>query len=114
MSIFDKLIINAAITGMVPMKSDTPHVPITVDEIVADIKRARDAGASIVHLHARQEDGSADYRAEVYSQILAGARAVAPDVILCVSTSGRVFKTFEQRSEVLDCRNPQPEIGNAR
>ena len=112
MSIFDKLIINAAITGMVPMKSDTPHVPITVDEIVADIKRARDAGASIVHLHARQEDGSADYRAEVYSQILAGARAVAPDVILCVSTSGRVFKTFEQRSEVLDCRNPQPEMAS--
>jgi uncharacterized protein (DUF849 family) len=111
-SIFDKLIINAAITGMVPMKSDTPHVPITVDEIVADIKRARDAGASIVHLHARQEDGSADYRAEVYSQILAGARAVAPDVILCVSTSGRVFKTFEQRSEVLDCRNPQPEMAS--
>ena len=112
MSIFDKLIINAAITGMVPMKSDTPHVPITVDEIVADIKRARDAGASIVHLHARQEDGSADYRAEVYSQILAGARAVAPDVILCVSTSGRVFKTFEQRSEVLGCRNPQPEMAS--
>ena len=112
MSIFDKLIINAAITGMVPMKSDTPHVPITVDEIVADIKRARDAGASIVHLHARQEDGSADYRAEVYSQILAGARAVAPDVILCVSTSGRVFKTFEQRSEVLNCRNPQPEMAS--
>lgn len=112
MSIFDKLIINAAITGMVPMKSDTPHVPITVDEIVADIKRVRDAGASIVHLHARQEDGSADYRAEVYSQILAGARAVAPDVILCVSTSGRVFKTFEQRSEVLDCRNPQPEMAS--
>ena len=112
MSIFDKLIINAAITGMVPMKSDTPHVPITVDEIVADIKRARGAGASIVHLHARQEDGSADYRAEVYSQILAGARAVAPDVILCVSTSGRVFKTFEQRSEVLDCRNPQPEMAS--
>ena len=112
MSIFDKLIINAAITGMVPMKSDTPHVPITVDEIVADIKRVRDAGASIVHLHARQEDGSADYRAEVYSQILAGARAVAPDVILCVSTSGRVFKTFEQRSEVLSCRNPQPEMAS--
>lgn len=112
MSIFDKLIINAAITGMVPMKSDTPHVPITVDEIVADIKRVRDAGASIVHLHARQPDGSADYRAEVYSQILAGARAVAPDVILCVSTSGRVFKTFEQRSEVLGCTEPQPEMGS--
>ena len=33
-------------------------------------------------------------------------------MILCVSTSGRVFKTFEQRSEVLDCRNPQPEMAS--
>ncbi len=112
MALWDKLIINAAITGMVPMKSDTPHVPITVDEIVADIKRVRDAGASIVHLHARREDGSAEYRADVYAEILAGARDVAPDVILCVSTSGRVFKTFEQRSEVLGCRDPNPEMGS--
>lgn len=109
---WDKLIINAAITGMVPQKSDTPHVPITVDEIVADIKRVRDAGASIVHLHARRDDGTADYRAEIYSQILAGAREVAPDVILCVSTSGRVFKTFEQRSEVLECSVPSPEMAS--
>lgn len=112
MALWDKLIINAAITGMVPMKSDTPHVPITVDEIVADIKRVRDAGAGIVHLHARREDGSAEYRADVYSEILAGARDVAPDVILCVSTSGRVFKTFEQRSEVLGCTDPDPEMGS--
>lgn len=112
MSLWDKLIVNAAITGMVPMKSDTPHVPITVDEIVADIARVRDAGASIVHLHARRPDGTADYRASVYREILAGAREVAPDIILCVSTSGRVFGAFEQRSEVLDCTDPDPEMAS--
>lgn len=112
MALWDKLIINAAITGMVPMKSDTPHVPITVEEIVADIARVRDAGASIVHLHARQDDGSADYRAGVFSAILAGAREVAPDIILCVSTSGRVYKTLDQRSEALTCTDPDPEMGS--
>ncbi len=112
MTLQDKLIINAAITGMVPMRSDTPHVPITVDEIVADIKRVHDAGASIVHLHARREDGSAEYRAEVFAQILAGARVVAPDMILCVSTSGRTFKTFEQRSAALECTDPDPEMAS--
>lgn len=109
---WDKLIINAAITGMVPMKSDTPHVPITVDEIVADVRRCRDAGASIVHLHARMPDGTPDYRGEVYSAILRGVREACPDIILCVSTSGRTFKQFEQRSEVLDCTEPAPEMAS--
>lgn len=112
MALWDKLIINAAITGMVPTKADTPHVPITVDEIVADVRRCRAAGASIVHLHARAEDGSATYRKDIYSAILEGVRAACPDIILCVSTSGRLFKSFEQRSEVLDCSEHAPEMAS--
>lgn len=108
----DKLIINAAITGMVPMKADNPHVPVSVEEIVADTRRCRDAGASIVHLHARDEDGAPTYRKDIYSQILRGVREACPDIILCVSTSGRVFKTFEQRSEVLDVVDPAPEMAS--
>lgn len=53
----DKLIINAGLTGMVPTKRDNPHVPVTVAEIVADARRCRDAGASIVHVHARDAKG---------------------------------------------------------
>ncbi|MCC7531266.1 MAG: 3-keto-5-aminohexanoate cleavage protein, partial [Candidatus Melainabacteria bacterium] len=53
----DKLIINAAITGMVSMKKDNPSVPITVEEIIEEIRRLGDAGASVVHVHAREEDG---------------------------------------------------------
>lgn len=107
-----KLIINAAITGMVPTKAMTPHVPISIDEIVADVRRCRDAGASIVHLHARDESGEPTYRGDLYSSILKGVKAVCPDIILCVSTSGRIFKSFEQRSEVLDCVNPAPEMAS--
>ena len=70
----DPLIINAAITGMVPTKVDNPHVPITPEEIIADVRRCCDAGATIVHLHAREADGSATYRKEIYAEIFQGVR----------------------------------------
>lgn len=97
----DKLIINAAITGMVPMKSDNPNVPISPDEIVADARRCRDAGASIVHVHARDEDGRPTYKKEIYYEIMSRIRKECPGLLICGSASGRVYKEFWQRSEVL-------------
>src|SRR4051812_26873571 len=105
----EKLIINAAITRMVPTREQNPHVPITPAQIAAEARRCRDAGASIVHLHARDEQGRPTYRKEIYRDILQRVRDVCPDVILCVSTSGRVYKSFEQRSEVLELDDPAPE-----
>jgi 3-keto-5-aminohexanoate cleavage enzyme len=105
----DKLIVNAAITGMVPTKADNPNVPITVDEIVADIRRVRDAGASIVHVHARDENGAPTYRREIYQEIISRARAACPDLLISGSTSGRAFKEFSQRSQVLECA---PDLGS--
>lgn len=108
----DKLIINAALTGMVPTRQDSPHVPLTPAEIAADARRCRDAGASIVHLHVRDAEGRAHYSAALYRAVLQRVREVCPDIILCVSTSGRVYKTFEQRSEVLDVSDPRPEMAS--
>jgi 3-keto-5-aminohexanoate cleavage enzyme len=87
---------------MVPSKDDNPSVPVTPDEIAEDAARCVEAGATIVHLHARAADGEATYRADVYAEIVAKVRESCPEVIVCVSTSGRVFKTFEERSQVLD------------
>jgi len=112
MGMTEKVIINAAITGMVPMKADSPHVPISVEEIVADARRCVDAGAAILHLHARDEMGLATYVPEVYRGILRGVRAACPEVILCVSTSGRTHKLFEQRSAVLEVTDPAPEMAS--
>ena len=95
------LIINAALTGMVPTKADNPALPITPEEIVEDAARCVHAGASILHLHARDEKGRPTYRAEVYAKIIAAIREHNPDAMVCVSTSGRTFKSFEERSEVL-------------
>jgi uncharacterized protein (DUF849 family) len=96
------LIINAALTGMIPTKSDNPAVPVTPDEIAEDARRCFEAGAAIVHLHARDAEGRPTYRKEVYAEIIQAVRERSPEVIVCVSTSGRTFKTLEERAEVLE------------
>jgi len=108
----NQLIINAALTGMVPTKADTPHLPVTPEEIADDARRCREAGAAIVHLHARDDEGKPTYRRERYEEILAAVRAACPDLILCVSTSGRVFHRFEERADVLDVGGPRPEMAS--
>jgi len=108
----DKLIINAALTGIVPGKADNAHVPIAPEEIAADVRRCRDAGASIVHLHARDETGQATWRKDIYRRILQAARDACPDIVLCVSTSGRIFRRFDERSAVLDLTDPAPEMAS--
>lgn len=52
-----KLIITAALVGAEVMKEDTPHLPVTADEIAAQAEEVREAGASVVHLHVRDENG---------------------------------------------------------
>lgn len=96
------LVVNAALTGMVPSRDDNPHLPVAPEEIVEDAERCVAAGASILHVHARDPDGSPTYRADVYTEIVGGIRERCPDAIVCASTSGRVFRSFEQRAEVLD------------
>jgi 3-oxoadipate:acetyl-CoA acetyltransferase len=102
MTAWSPLIVNVALTGMVPTKADNPAVPITPAEIVEDAQRCVQAGASIVHVHARDEDGAPTWRAEVYAEIVGGIRERCPAVIVCVSTSGRMWSELERRAEVLD------------
>jgi 3-oxoadipate:acetyl-CoA acetyltransferase len=107
------LIINAALTGMVPTKADNAAVPITPEEIAEDAARSVEAGASIVHLHARDADGSPTYRSDTYAEVIAAVRSRCPNAIVCVSTSGRTFKTFDERSEVLELDGElKPELAS--
>ena len=96
------VVITVAPTGMVPRRRDGIAVPEQPDQIAADVQRAVVAGASCAHLHARDEDGEPTYRRERYAEIIRAVRRVAPDIVISVSTSGRVHNTFEQRSHVLD------------
>ena len=54
----DKLIITAAICGAEVTKDQNPNVPYTVEEIVREAKSAYDAGAAVVHVHVREDDGT--------------------------------------------------------
>ena len=109
----DPVIVNAALTGMVPMKSDNANVPITPDEIAEDAARCREAGAAIVHLHAREADGTPTWRADVYAEIIGKVRERCPDVVVCVSTSGRLWSELEKRAEVLELAGDvKPEMAS--
>jgi 3-keto-5-aminohexanoate cleavage enzyme len=105
----EPLIINAALTGMVPQRSDSPYVPLTPDEIVADARRCVAAGATILHLHAREPDGTPTYRKEIYQEIIEGVREACPGVLVSGSCSGRIHGEFWQRSQVLDLH---PDLGS--
>lgn len=109
-----KLIINLTPTGMIPTKEMTPHVPVSVKEIIEDVHQAVEVGITMVHLHARDEQtGKPTYKAEVYDRIIAGIRRFAPDLIICVSLSGRTFSEFEKRAEVLKLEGKvKPDMGS--
>lgn len=98
----DELIINLAPTGMLPGRGDSPHVPLTPAEVAADVRRCRDAGASIVHLHPRSESGEPDQSPERAAEFIAAVRAAVPDIVIGITTSGRRNPELAGRMAVLD------------
>lgn len=97
-----KLIINLAPTGMIPTREMTRHVPLSPLEIINDTLKCAALGASMVHIHARGEDGVPSFRKEIFREIIQGIRAKAPELVVVVSTSGRTYNEYAQRSEALE------------
>ncbi|MFT3858186.1 MAG: 3-keto-5-aminohexanoate cleavage protein [Aquabacterium sp.] len=92
----DKLIITAALTGAEVTREQQPALPITPQEIGIAAAECAEAGASIVHLHARLPDGTATQDKAVYAQIIEEVRKRS-DVIVQLSTGGAVGMTAEER-----------------
>jgi 3-keto-5-aminohexanoate cleavage enzyme len=107
-------ILNFTPTGMIPTKDMTQKVPLQPAEIIEQVLEAADLGANMIHLHARDSiDGKPTYKKEVYAEIIAGIRAKNKDLVLCVSTSGRAFPSFEERSQCLDLEGElKPDMGS--
>ena len=97
----EQLIINLAPTGMVPTRAQTPHVPLSAEEVAADCARCCAAGASMLHLHARAADGSPSYERAVFEDLVAAVRQRVPDAIIIATTSGRRAREVEQRAACL-------------
>lgn len=109
-----RFILNFTPTGLLPTKEMTPQVPLTPAEIAEQVLEVSELGANMVHLHARDSDtGLPAYQKEIYAEIIANIRKHNKDLVLGVSTSGRHFNEFEQRSQVLELDGPlKPDFGS--
>ncbi|MCP4444297.1 MAG: 3-keto-5-aminohexanoate cleavage protein [Myxococcales bacterium] len=83
----DKVIISCALTGAVTTKSHCPAIPYTPVEIAEEAERAHNAGAAIVHIHARTNEGEPSWDAEVFAEIQEEVKKRSP-VLINWSTGG--------------------------
>lgn len=93
----EKLIITAAICGAEVTKEHNPAVPYTKEEMVREAKSAFDAGAAIIHVHVRWDDGTPTQDRERFREVLDAIKEACPGVILIPSTGGAVGMTAEER-----------------
>ncbi len=82
-------IITVAITGSVPTQADNLAVPITVNEQIESTHAAFEAGATLAHLHVRNDDGTTTSDPDKFAQLQAGLKANCPGMIIQFSTGGR-------------------------
>jgi uncharacterized protein (DUF849 family) len=101
-----KTIVTAALTGVLATRAQCPAIPYTPKEIGDEAGRAADAGAAIVHIHARTADGGPDWRPETFGEIFSEVRA-RTDVIVNFSTGAIGIPPEERIAHVRDLR---PEI----
>ena len=92
-----KVIISCAVTGSVHTPSMSPYLPLTPDEIATDAVAAAEAGAAILHLHARNpEDGSPTPDPDVYMQFLPRIKQQS-DAVVNITTGGGLGMTLDER-----------------
>lgn len=102
----EKLIITACICGAEVTKEQNPAVPYTVEEIAREAKSAYDAGASLIHLHVREDDGTPTQSKERFEVCIKAIKEVCPDAIVQVSTGGAVGMSNDERLQPLQL-NPE-------
>lgn len=93
----EKLIITAAISGAEVTKEMNPAVPYTIEEFVREAGLAYEAGASIIHLHVRNDDGTPTQDKERFRVVMEAIKAKYPEVIVQPSTGGAVGMSDDER-----------------
>lgn len=102
----NKVIITAAISGAEVTKQMNPAVPYTIEEYVREAKLAYEAGASIIHLHARFDDGTPTQDRDRFKVIIDAIQEACPDVIIQPSTGGATGMTADERLQPTEL-NPE-------
>jgi len=102
-------IINFTPTGTQTTRENS-FAPLLPNEIIEEVQNAYELGISIVHLHARDEETlNNTYKKEVYQKIIEGIKKHCPELLICVSLTGRNFPEIEKRTEVLQLL---PDMGS--
>jgi 3-keto-5-aminohexanoate cleavage enzyme len=97
------VILTAAIVGAETTRAQTPHLPITPDEIADEAARCRDAGAAVIHLHVRNDDGSPTQSRDRFQATIEKIRRKT-DVVIQVSTGGAIGMSIDERAQPLACK----------
>ena len=98
------VVVTCAITGADVFRESNPNIPYTTEEIANSSIEAADAGATVVHLHVREDDGTPSGRPELFKDVIERIRA-GSDVLTMVSTGGANDMTIEERTTGLEA-NP--------
>jgi 3-keto-5-aminohexanoate cleavage enzyme len=99
-------IITAAIVGAETTRAQNPHLPISADELGAEAERCAKAGASVIHLHVRDDDGRASQEGRRFRDAIRAIRARTDHlggVIIQTSTGGAVGMSVAERAGPLEC-----------
>jgi uncharacterized protein (DUF849 family) len=103
----DKVIITCALTGAVTSKQQCGAIPYTAVEMAEEARRAYEAGAAVVHIHGREDDGRPSYRKEVFAAYETEIRRKCP--ILLNFSTGAVGMPMRER--IIHVTSNRPEIG---
>jgi 3-keto-5-aminohexanoate cleavage enzyme len=99
----EELILTAAIVGAELTRAQTPHLPITPQEVADEAARCREAGAAVIHLHVRAADGSNTQSTARFAEVIEAIRKKC-DCIIQPTTGGAVGMSIDERSGPLACK----------
>jgi 3-keto-5-aminohexanoate cleavage enzyme len=100
----DPLVITVAPVGGELTRAQQPNLPLSPEEIAEEVARCREAGASIVHLHVRDDEGVPTQGREHFSRAIDAVKRAAPDIVIQPSTGGSVGMSEDERAQPLDLK----------
>ena len=93
----NSVIICAALTGAATAKNNNPSTPYTIQEFAEEAYKCRQAGAAMVHVHARTDDGQPTHEIDRIQAVYDAIKQKSPDLLICLSSAVGIFKTPEER-----------------
>jgi 3-keto-5-aminohexanoate cleavage enzyme len=102
----DPVVLTVAVTGSDVSRANNPNIPYTTAEVAQQSVEAAEAGATIVHLHVREDDGTPSARPELFNDVISRIRD-GSELITMVSTGGAIDMTIEERTTGLEA---QPDL----